>query len=132
MKGQPFLRRLSFAFNEMRLAFHRESNIRFHVISGAAVLLILRITESSALWWAIASVTIGLVVMAELFNSALESKSYCKNCRVLLHFFGLLRTIKNPPSQTACGFLYFFGIHRIELWYRGPESNRHGITTTGF
>ena len=73
MKGQPFVKRLSFAFNGMRLAFLRESSLRFHAVAGATVLLILWITESSALWWAIAGVTIGLVITAELFNAALET-----------------------------------------------------------
>ena len=73
MKGQPFIRRLSFALNGMRLAFRRESSLRLHAVAGAAVLLILWITESSPLWWAIAGVTIGLVIMAELFNAALET-----------------------------------------------------------
>ena len=73
MKGQPFIRRLSFALNGMRLAFRRESSLRFHAVAGAAVLLTLWITASSALWWALAGVTIGLVITAELFNTALET-----------------------------------------------------------
>lgn len=73
MKGQPFVRRLCFAINGIRLAFRRESSIRFHLAAGTAVITILWITDSSALWWAISVITIGLVVMAELFNSALET-----------------------------------------------------------
>lgn len=73
MKGQPFFRRFAFALNGLRLAFCRESSLRFHVLAGAAVLLGLWFSEASALWWAIAGVTVGLVIMAELFNAALET-----------------------------------------------------------
>ena len=73
MKGQPFLRRLAFALNGMRLAFSRERSLRFHALAVAAVLLVLLITQPSALWWAIGALTIGLVIMAEMFNAALEA-----------------------------------------------------------
>jgi undecaprenol kinase len=75
MKGQSFSRRLTFAFQGIRLAFRRERSIRFQALAGIAVLLILIITQPSALWWAIGAVTIGMVVMAELFNAALETLS---------------------------------------------------------
>lgn len=73
MKGQPFLRRLAFALNGMRLAFRRERSLRFHVLAAITVLLVLAITQAPALWWAIGAVTIGLVIMAEMFNAALET-----------------------------------------------------------
>jgi len=73
MKGQSFIRRLSFASNGIRLAFHRESSLRIHCLAGITVGVILLITKSSALWWAIAAITIGLVIMSELFNAALET-----------------------------------------------------------
>lgn len=73
MKGQSFLRRLAFALQGMRLAFRRECSLRFHFLAGFAVLLVLLVTRPSALWWAVGAVTIGMVVMAELFNAALEA-----------------------------------------------------------
>jgi undecaprenol kinase len=73
MKGQPFLRRLTFALNGLSLAFRREHSLRFHFLAGFAVVIVLLITQASALWWAIGAVTIGMVIMAELFNAALET-----------------------------------------------------------
>jgi undecaprenol kinase len=73
MKGQSFLRRLTFALQGLRCAFRRERSLRFHFLAGFAVVTVLVITQAAALWWAIGAVTIGLVVMAELFNAALET-----------------------------------------------------------
>ncbi|WP_374086367.1 diacylglycerol kinase [Methylomicrobium lacus] len=73
MKGQPFLKRLTFALNGIGLAFRREPSLRFHILAAFAVLLVLLLTQASALWWAIGAVTIGTVIMAELFNAAIET-----------------------------------------------------------
>jgi undecaprenol kinase len=73
MKGQSFLKRLTFALQGLRCAFRRECSLRFHFLAGVAVVIVLLITQAAALWWAIGTVTIGLVVMAELFNAALET-----------------------------------------------------------
>lgn len=73
MKGQPFFKRLAFALQGLYLAFSRERSIRFQVLAGAAVLVVLSITQPSPLWWAIGALTIGMVLMAELMNAALET-----------------------------------------------------------
>jgi len=73
MKGQPFLKRLTFALNGIGLAFRREPSLRFHILAAFAVVLVLLITQASAIWWAIGAVTVGLVIMAELCNAAIET-----------------------------------------------------------
>lgn len=73
MKGQNFLKRLKYAVDGISVAFFREKSFRFHLLAGIGVLLTLWITESSTMWWALSIVTIGLVIIAELFNSALET-----------------------------------------------------------
>lgn len=73
MKGQPFIKRLTFALNGLRLAIRREPSLRFHLLAAAIVLAILWLTQPPAIWWALAVVTIGLVFMGELFNAALEA-----------------------------------------------------------
>ncbi len=77
MKGQPFLKRLAFAFQGLYLAFRRERSIRFHVLAGFSVLAVLLITRPAPLWWAVGALTIGLVFMAELMNAALETLADC-------------------------------------------------------
>lgn len=73
MKGQSFGRRLRFAVEGLHMAFCREHSFRFQVLAGAGVLVILLLTRPSAVWWAIGALAVGLVLMAELFNTALEA-----------------------------------------------------------
>ena len=47
--------------------------MRFQTLAGTAVLLVLSITRPAPLWWAVGALTIGLVMMAELMNAALET-----------------------------------------------------------
>jgi undecaprenol kinase len=72
MKGQSFGRRLGFAVNGLYLAFFREHSFRFQVIAGAAVFVALLLTRPSPAWWAIVALAVGFVLVAELFNTALE------------------------------------------------------------
>jgi len=73
MKGQPFFRRLGFAINGLSLAFFREHSFRHHVISCVGVLIALIFTRPSPIWWAIGAVAVGLVMVAELINTAIET-----------------------------------------------------------
>jgi undecaprenol kinase len=73
MKGQPFYRRLGFAINGLRLAFFREHSFRYHVISCVGVLIALILTQPSPIWWAIGLLAVGLVMVAELINTAIET-----------------------------------------------------------
>lgn len=73
MKGQPFNKRLVFALQGIYLAFRREQSIRLHGLAAIGVMAVLLFTQSSAVWWVLGMLTIGLVLVAELFNAALET-----------------------------------------------------------
>lgn len=73
MKGHPFLKRLAFALNGLKLAARRERSFRLQLLAAAAVLALLVATRPAPLWWALLGLATGLVLMAELFNSALET-----------------------------------------------------------
>jgi len=73
MKGQPFIRRVGFALHGLRLAVQREGSFRNHLLAAAAVLVLLLVTRPAALWWALLALAVGLVLVAELVNSALEA-----------------------------------------------------------
>lgn len=75
MKGQPFIRRVGFALHGLRLAVQREGSLRTHLLAAAAVLLVLLLTRPAPLWWALLVLAVGLVLVAELVNSALEALS---------------------------------------------------------
>jgi undecaprenol kinase len=73
VKGQSFLRRLGFALAGLKLALRRERSLRSHVLALLAVLLTLLLTGAPAVWWALLGLAGGLVLVAELCNSALET-----------------------------------------------------------
>ncbi|MCW3149275.1 diacylglycerol kinase [Stutzerimonas stutzeri] len=73
MKGQPFHRRMAFALSGLRQAWRRERSLRTHLVVVALLLLVLLLTRPAAVWWAILTLTAGLVLVAELLNSALET-----------------------------------------------------------
>lgn len=75
MKGQPFIKRVGFALHGLQLAVRREGSFRLHLLAGAAVLLVLLVTRPAPWWWALLALTVGLVLVAELVNSALEALS---------------------------------------------------------
>lgn len=73
MKGQPFYKRLGFAINGLCLAFFREHSFRYHVIASVGVLIALLFIRPSPVWWVIGTITVGLVMIAELINTAIET-----------------------------------------------------------
>jgi diacylglycerol kinase (ATP) len=73
MKGRPFLERLGFALAGLRLALRQEPSLRSHLLAAAAVASILWISGAAALWWAVGALTVGLVIVAELVNTAIET-----------------------------------------------------------
>ncbi|RJG01462.1 diacylglycerol kinase [Noviherbaspirillum sedimenti] len=72
MKGQSFGKRLGFAINGLYLAFRRESSFRLQVFAAAGVLVVLLLTRPEIVWWVMGALAVGLVLVAELFNTALE------------------------------------------------------------
>lgn len=73
VKGQAFGRRLGFALAGLRLAWRRERSLRSHGLALLALLLLLVATRAPVLWWALLGLASGLVLVAELLNSALET-----------------------------------------------------------
>lgn len=73
MKGQTFLRRLGFAVNGLALAFRREASVRIQVLAAVAVTAVLLVLQPPAIWWALYGLVVGLVLVAEMINTALET-----------------------------------------------------------
>jgi diacylglycerol kinase (ATP) len=72
MKNQPFYRRLGFAWHGIVSAWRTEMSMRQQSIAALAVLLTLLWLRPAPVWWALLLLNCGLVLAAELFNSALE------------------------------------------------------------
>jgi undecaprenol kinase len=71
-KNQPFIHRLRFALTGLSVAWRGEPNFRFQVGMFLAVVVALILLKVEPLWWALVLLTSGLVLAAELFNTALE------------------------------------------------------------
>ena len=72
MKNQGMLRRFGFALAGLRATWGAEQSFRIHVIATAVVLGTLLWLRPSPSWWAIAALTIALVMATEIVNTALE------------------------------------------------------------
>jgi diacylglycerol kinase (ATP) len=72
MKNQSFPRRLAFALAGLRATWRAESSFKFHSVATVAVLGALLWWRPAPLWWAVVVIAIGAVMVAEIFNTALE------------------------------------------------------------
>ncbi len=72
MKNQPFLRRLGFSLQGIVVAWRQEASFRFQTVMAAGVVGVLFWIRPPAFWWALLLMNCGLVMAAELFNTALE------------------------------------------------------------
>ncbi len=73
MKGQGFLRRFGYARSGIAVAFRRERSMRTHGVAVVAVVIFLAVTGAPALWWALIGLAVGLVLVAEMVNTAVET-----------------------------------------------------------
>jgi undecaprenol kinase len=73
VKNQPFHRRLSFALSGIVAALRSEKSFRTHVAAAVAILLVLAWLKPAPVWWALVSLAIAGVLVAELVNTALEA-----------------------------------------------------------
>ena len=73
MKGQSFWKRLGFALHGIKVATIRERSFRTQLLFPFALIVLLLVIRPSAVWCAVMALTVGLVLVAELINSALET-----------------------------------------------------------
>jgi diacylglycerol kinase (ATP) len=72
MKNQALNRRLGFALTGLRTTWRSEHSFKTHVVAAAVVVGALLWLQPEPLWWAIAGLTVGFVLAAEVFNTAIE------------------------------------------------------------
>ncbi len=73
MKNQNFAKRLGFAWSGIKSAIQNEKSFRTQVIITILVILSLGILGANPVWWALILICIGMVLSAELMNTALEA-----------------------------------------------------------
>ncbi|MBI1754561.1 MAG: diacylglycerol kinase [Acidobacteria bacterium] len=72
MKNQPFHHRLSYSLQGIRSAWRQEASFRSQALMALGVVVVLAATRPAPLWWALLLMNCGLVLGAELLNTALE------------------------------------------------------------
>jgi undecaprenol kinase len=72
MKNQTFLRRLGFAVAGLGTTWRSEHSFKTHAMATVAVVGVLLWLKPAPLWWAITALTVGFVLAAEVFNTAVE------------------------------------------------------------
>jgi undecaprenol kinase len=73
MKNQRFHHRLRFAINGIVSAWRTEASFRLQCIATLCVLAVLAWRRPPLMWWAFLLIMCGMVLAAELFNTALEA-----------------------------------------------------------
>ncbi len=76
-KKKPFsvkdrLKSFKYAINGLKLLVKTEHNARIHLAVGLLAITLGLLLQLSSLEWAVVFIVVGLVLMAELFNSAIE------------------------------------------------------------
>jgi diacylglycerol kinase (ATP) len=72
MKGGGLHRRVGFAFAGLREAFARELTFRIQLAAAAGAIAVALAVHPALVWIALVAIMIGLVLAAELLNTALE------------------------------------------------------------
>jgi diacylglycerol kinase (ATP) len=72
LKNQTFARRLAFALAGLRAAWRTENSFKTQVVAAVGVVVVLVWLQPAPWWWAVAALTIGFVIAAELINTAVE------------------------------------------------------------
>jgi diacylglycerol kinase (ATP) len=73
VKNQPFHKRLSYSVQGIRSAWKQEASFRFQSLAALGVVILLACLRPAPIWWALLLMNCGLVLAAELFNTALEA-----------------------------------------------------------
>jgi undecaprenol kinase len=72
MKSQSFRARLGFAFAGIAIVWRREKSFRIQCLLGVVAIAVTAALRPGWVWAALVALAIGLVLAAELVNSALE------------------------------------------------------------
>ncbi|MEZ4704863.1 MAG: diacylglycerol kinase [Bdellovibrionota bacterium] len=72
MKNQPFFKRFHFALQGIVSTWKTEKSFRTQSIFAGIVIAFLVVYNPKPIWWAVFLITLGMVLGAELFNTAIE------------------------------------------------------------
>ncbi len=72
-KNQCLYKRLYNALLGIRYCWQQESSFRTHVVLAIVAIATFTVLQVSLLWWALVALCIGLILAAEILNSAMEA-----------------------------------------------------------
>jgi undecaprenol kinase len=73
MKNQSLLKRLGFALQGIGAGWREETSFRQQSVATLCVISVLIWRRPAMVWWALLMLSCGMVLAAELFNTALEN-----------------------------------------------------------
>jgi diacylglycerol kinase len=73
MKSRSFNVRFAFALNGLGAAWQREPSFRVQTGLTACAVAVLIVLRPPLVWWAVAAITVALVLAIEIVNSAFEA-----------------------------------------------------------
>jgi len=123
MKNQPFLKRLAFSLQGIRSAWEQEASFRFQSLMTLGVLALLVGLRPPAIWWALLLLNCGLVLAAELFNTALE--------QALDHLHPEIHPAIKVSKDCAAGAVLVFSLSSVGtflafLWFLVSRTSGRG------
>ena len=108
MKNNALICRFACAFSGIYSAARSESSFRLQIVAAVAVIVFLCWRQPSAIWWAVVALTIGAVLAAELFNTALE--------RVIDHLHPASHPLIKVAKDCAAGGVLVLSLAAIAVF----------------
>jgi len=105
MKNQAFHKRLGYSLQGIGTAWRLEASFRFQCLMALGVLALLIALRPPAFWWALLMMNCGLVLAAELFNTALE--------HALDHLHPELHPAIKVSKDCAAGAVLIFSLSSV-------------------
>jgi|APFre7841882654_1041346.scaffolds.fasta_scaffold266289_2 diacylglycerol kinase (ATP) len=123
MKNQPFPKRLSYSLQGIRTAWRQEASFRFQSLMAFAVVALLIVLRPPAIWWALLLMNCGLVLAAELINTALE--------HALDHLHPEIHPAIKVSKDCAAAAVFIFSLSAVGtflafLWWMFVRTSRPG------
>ena len=122
MKNQSFAKRLSYSLQGIQSAWRQEASFRSQALMALAVGALLIILRPPALWCALLVMNCGLVLAAELINTALE--------QTLDHLHPEIHPAIKVAKDCAAGAVLIFSLSAVGTFLFFLWSIRQNLMAT--
>ena len=131
-KNHSFVRSLHYAVKGFCDALHYERNLRFHFCVGNLICFFAAFYGISSVEWAVLLLTVGFVISAELFNSAVEMAVDTATTEIRdeaghAKDYGAAATLVSAIFSIAVGIALFGNITKIISALTGIFTSVRGV-----